>query len=500
MFDDPHPDLFRTVKSDDFLPSIGLWTNLGSLFLVGAVGAAFIFAALIKYNVTVKAPASVRPTGEVRLVQATIQGSVKNILVKENQVVKHSDAIAFIDDSQLQTKKSQLQGSIQQNQLQLTQLDAQIKALEQEVGAETDRSNRVVARAEAELNHTVRDYQEKQVTANSELQEAEANIKIAQNELQKVQLELKSAQADVRATEAALKTAIVKRDRYQTIAKSGSIPQNQLEEAQLAVTQQQQTVLSQKAAVESQKQEILKAKQAVEVAIARRNRALAALNPSNAVISIAQEEIATERATGETNRARLNQQRESLLQRKIQIYSTIDSAQKDLKQIETELQKTIIRTTEAGTILKLELRNPGQVLRLGDAVAQIAPSNAPLIIKARVAAQDISKIRLCKAAQTTECKQGKVQLRVSAYPYPDYGTLKGAVRAITADAITEQSDRTSRAMPYYEVTIQPEKLSLDKGGISYPIQSGMEVIADIIAKEETVLTFILRKARLITDL
>jgi HlyD family secretion protein len=337
-------------------------------------------------------------------------------------------------------------------------------------------------------------------TATSELQEAEANIKIAQDELQKATVELQSAQADVKATEAALQAAIVKRDRYQIIAKSGSIPQNQLEEAQLAVTQQQQAVLSQKASLESQKQEISKAKQGVEAAIARRSRALAALNPSNAVISIAKEKIATERATGGTNLARLKQERENLLQRKIQIHSSTNSAQKDLKQVETELGKTIIRTTEAGTILKLELRNPGQVVRPGDAIAQIAPSHTPLVIKAHVAAQDIGKVRLCKAAQVTECKEGKVQLRVSAYPYPDYGTLKGAVRAVTADAITGVSNRTSPATPYYEVTIQPEKLYLEKGGISYPIQAGMEITSDIIAKEETVLTFILRKARLITDL
>jgi multidrug efflux pump subunit AcrA (membrane-fusion protein) len=91
-------------------------------------------------------------------------------------------------------------------------------------------------------------------------------------------------------------------------------------------------------------------------------------------------------------------------------------------------------------------------------------------------------------------------LRVSAYPYPDYGTLAGAVRAITADAITPQSNAITSHTPYYEVTIQPEKLSLQKDNQSYFIEPGMEVTADIITKEETLLTFILRKARLITDL
>ncbi|MEH2178313.1 HlyD family efflux transporter periplasmic adaptor subunit [Nostoc sp.] len=500
MLSDPHADLLRTIKSEDFLPAIGIWTNFGSFFLVATVGAAITFAAVIKYNVTVKAVANVRPSGEVRLVQSASEGSIKSILVKENQVVKKEDVIATIDDSQLQIKKSQLGGNIQQNQLQLGQLDAQIGTVDEQIKTETDRINGAVASAEAGLRNTQRDYQQRKLTASSQVQEADANIKIASNDLQKVQVELKSAQAQVRANEAALQAAIVKRDRYQIIASSGSIPQNQLEEAQLTVTQQQQAVLSAKASAESQKQEISKAKQAVSVAIAKRNKEIAALNPSNAVISIAKEKIATERASGGTNLARLNQERESLLQRRIQTQNQINDTQKDLKQVETELQKAVIRTTLAGSILKLELRNPGQVVHSGDVIAQIAPTNAALLVKARVASQDIGKVKVCQEQKVSDCKQGKVVLRVSAYPYPDYGTLAGAVRAITADAITPQSNTITSPAPYYEVTIQPQKLFLEKDNQSYFIQPGMEVTADIITKEETLLTFILRKARLITDL
>jgi len=179
----------------------------------------------------------------------------------------------------------------------------------------------------------------------------------------------------------------------------------------------------------------------------------------------------------------------------------INSAQKDIKQLEKELQNTVIRAAETGTILKLELRNSGQVVRPGEPIAQIAPSHAALVVKARISAVDISNIKVCKAGKIADCQQGKVQMRVSAYPYPDYGTLKGAVRAITADAITPQNNNTNtQVAPYYELTIEPEKIDLQKGNQSYPIQPGMEIAADIICQEESVLTFILRKARLLTDL
>ena len=50
------------------------------------------------------------------------------------------------------------------------------------------------------------------------------------------------------------------------------------------------------------------------------------------------------------------------------------------------------------------------------------------------------------------------------------------------------------------VTIEPEKLSLGRGKNLCSLQLGMEGRADIIAREETALQFLLRKSRLMTDL
>ncbi|WP_181357290.1 hypothetical protein [Stenomitos frigidus] len=77
---------------------------------------------------------------------------------------------------------------------------------------------------------------------------------------------------------------------------------------------------------------------------------------------------------------------------------------------------------------------------------------------------------------------------------------------IAPDAIatTHETNSTlisdSAAPPYYEVTIQPETVQLQRGMQAYPIQAGMQVLANIVSREETVLTFILRKARLLNDL
>ncbi len=444
MFSEPNPDLLSPVRSDEFLPPISRWTTLGGLFLLGTCVAALTLAAVTKYNVTVRTAATVRPTGELRIVQAATAGTVKRIAVKENMVVKQGDEIASIDNSRLQTQKSQLEGNIRHNQLELAQISAEISSLDTQRSAESSLMNRTIASAQADLSRNQRDHKDKELTTQADMQEAEAAVELARAEMK----------------------------QYQQLASSGAVAQLQIKE----------------------KEEAFKA------AVAKLERAKATINPSAATVTIANERIAQERAKGESTLATLNKELSTLQSALLKSQNQLSHDVKELQQVGIELSKTLILAPASGTILKLNLRNPGEVVSTGEAIAQIAPSNAALVVKAHVAAQDISKVRVCEQKNVSDCAQGKVQMRVSAYPYPDYGTLKGGVRAISPDALTPENTKAGAAAPYYEVTIQPERAYLVKGDRQYPIQAGMEITTDIISREETVLTFILRKARLITDL
>ncbi|MEH1900579.1 MAG: HlyD family efflux transporter periplasmic adaptor subunit [Nostoc sp.] len=495
-------DFVSPIKTNEFLPPISRWTSFGGMIILGILSLAIPVAAIAKYKVTVKGQAVVRPIGELRIVQATTEGQVMHIYVKQNQVVKKGDAIATIDDSRLQTKKSQLQTNIQQGKLQLVQTYAQIQAFNSQIRAETDRIHRIITGAQAELSGRYREYQDKKITTVSELQEADANIRISERELQIGKEQLKTAQANLRASEAALGAATSKENRYQAVAAVGALSKDQFEEAQLLVKQQQQSVEGQRAAVEGQKQTIERLQQALSATVARRERAQTALNPSNAEVTIATERIAQEKAAGESNKATLEKDRQALVKQKIELEKQLERDTSEFKQIETDLSQTTITATADGIISQLNLRNSGQTLRAGEEVVQIVPSDVAQVLKAAVASEDKNKLKIGQ----------KVQMRVSACPYPDYGTLKGKVQAISPDAITPQKNNSnssndtsvSRQVPtagsYYEVTIEPENMILGKGKNQCHIQLGMEGRVDIISREETVLQFFLRKARLIADL
>lgn len=424
------------IEVNELLPPVSNWTILGGLITVSAIAIATLMATVTQYKVIVKGDATVRPAGELRLVQAAIDGAIVDITVKPNQAVKQGDIMATLNSSQLDTQINQLQTGIQQATLQATQVEAQINALISQIQAETDKIDREQASAQAAYQQNLREYQDRRITTVTEVEEAQAALKLAQAEL----------------------------TRYQELVTSGAISQLQLTEKQAAY----------------------------HTAQAKFKRVQTALNPSHAGVEIASENIAQQQASGKATLAILTKEKQGLIQQKIAINQLLARDRSSLRQLKKDLAATRITATADGIVAKLNLRNPGQTVKAGAEIAQIVPSDSALEIKAKITPQDISKVQL---------KQS-VNLRVSACPYPDYGTLDGIVSNIAADAlVTGNSGNSlmSANQAFYEVSIVPEQLVLVQGDRQCPLQLGMEARADIVTHQETVWQFILRKARLTTN-
>ncbi|MDJ0798751.1 MAG: HlyD family efflux transporter periplasmic adaptor subunit [Calothrix sp. MO_167.B12] len=430
---------------EELLPKVSNWAKLGGLILLGAGGITVLLAATIKYPIAVKTTAIIRPIGEIKIVEAGASGVISHIFVQENQRVTQGTKLAQIENSQLDGKKNQINLNIQQHKLQLTQLNSQLKELNAQIAAETTGIKGAIASARAQLSRTQREYQDKQIVTQAEIQSASAALELAKEEVK----------------------------RYQQLSKTGAVSSLQFKEKE----------------------------KAFKAAQAKLQRAQVGINPNTANLAIAQQNIIQKQAQGESTLASLRKERQSLQQRLIAMTNQLSRYHQELKQVEQDLQKTIIRAPQGGTILKLKLRNPGQVVNPGNAIAQIAPQDADLVVKAKIPVADIRKVNICQAELVKNCQVGKVKMRISAYPYTDYGILKGAVRAITPDAIVPSTEENNPVTgSYYEVTIEPEKPYLQKKSKRYPLKAGMEAKAEIFAKKETLLILLLRKTRLGTNL
>ncbi|MBE9205194.1 HlyD family efflux transporter periplasmic adaptor subunit [Nostoc sp. LEGE 06077] len=592
-FRDLNSEQLPIFDVNEFIPSIGKWITVAGSVMISIVVLGVTLASILKYNVTVKVPATIRPLGELKIVESAITGTVLKIDAKDNQIVKQGQAIAYVDDSQLQNQKSQQQSSIQKGKLQLSQIDAQLSEINLQLAAQTELMNRTILAAQAELSGTERNYQDQRIKAFAEMtqaqtaltlaklqkdrlrreklltttvQETEAALSLArvqrdrlqrekliQSTVQAAETALKIAQQQkdrlqrdqlltvtVQEAEAALQMAKLQRDRLQSIVALGAVPLNLFEEKAQAVKEAEaklvQTKANTKNLLEDKEQAVISAQaklaqaqenaknsleekvQAVKVAETKLEQAKAnakdsleekdqaltiaetnlikvktALNPSDSPVAVASARIQQEQAKKAADIAALKKERETLLQQRTEFHKQLDSTQKQLQQTENDLSKTVIRAPSEGILLQFKLRNPGQIVQPSEAIAQIAPLDAPLQIKARVPAQDIDKV---KANQ-------QVQMQISACPYPDYGTLQGTVTTIAPDALAVQKNVTSPTLqpaPAYEVTIVPQTSFVGRGDRQCHLKPGMEGRADIISRQETVMQFILRKARFIADI
>jgi HlyD family type I secretion membrane fusion protein len=447
------PETLDVARTEEFLPPIGQWLTYGSLAIVLAVGAAIPISGLVKYKITVRAESTVRPAGELRLIQAATEGQIQSIFAKDGQRVEAGEKIATVDDSRLQTRRAQLESNLHHLQMQMVQIDAQVTTLNTQIVAEEGRNRQAVTVAQSTLEQSRREHEDKQVTTETELLAVESELAAAQT---------------------TLAAAKVKRDRYQEIVRQGAVAMLQYDEAQLNVELQEQAVLTAKAKLQ---------------------RTQAMMNPSAAAVDAIAEQVAQAQYGGEAAVAALEREQKALLQQKAELNKQSKQDEQELGQITHELKQTTLRAAVAGTLSQVQLRNVGQMVQAGEIVARIAPSDTPLEVKSAVSTKDISKLELGQ----------HVQMRVSACPYPDYGTLSGVVSQISKDitkpgSSSEASAQSAVAAPaVYEVTVKPDSHVFGRGNKQCTLQMGMDGRADIITKEETVLQFFLRKTRLITD-
>lgn len=250
--------------------------------------------------------------------------------------------------------------------------------------------------------------------------------------------------------------------------------------------QRQALVLQGESAVATAEQEVAKAQAALRLAATEASRyqqlvasgagsvqqmeeKQAAYSVSQANLAQARRAVAEQRSRNGVEQAQLNRQ--------------LSSNQADLRQVGRDLAGTEVRAPVDGVVLSLALRNPRQVVAQGQELARIAPSGGGLVGRVLVPGQEISSLRPGQRAD----------LKVAGCPYPDYGTLPARVQAVAPDATGAAGPNGARA---FEVTLQFDRSELQAGGRSCVLQQGMELEAAITTQQETVLAFVLRKARL----
>lgn len=166
-------------------------------------------------------------------------------------------------------------------------------------------------------------------------------------------------------------------------------------------------------------------------------------------------------------------------------------AQLDLNQAETEYKRvgaesseladqvtrTVIKSPINGIVQKLYVNTVGGVIKPGDNLIEIVPTEGGLLAEAKVKPADIAFIYPGQDAI----------VKVTAYDFAIYGSLHGKVVTISPDTVTDKNDNV-----YYVVKIQTDKKYLGTKEKPLKIIPGMMINVDIVTGQKTVLQYILK--------
>jgi adhesin transport system membrane fusion protein len=134
-----------------------------------------------------------------------------------------------------------------------------------------------------------------------------------------------------------------------------------------------------------------------------------------------------------------------------------------------------------GIVKKVNISTVGGVVKPGEELVEILPIESDLIIEAKIQPLDMSNL-----------KKGLVAyIKLDAYDYSIYGSMKGEVEYISPDALMEQTKGGENI--YYKVKIRIKQDEFkEKLSKNIQIDPGMTVGVDIKTGQRTVLTYLLK--------
>jgi HlyD family secretion protein len=497
------------------------WSRAIVLGIIGVTLGAITWASLATIEQVIPATGQLKPQDTVKDVQAPVDGVVKEVLVKDNTLVKKGQTLVIMDSVATRADLA----ATQQIKLHVTQENAFYRALLQnnltgmdlEVAIQQLRlpwevvalaNNRVALQAEnrmyqaqigeaspADLSREqAARLRSSQFELQSRVQAAQLEIDQLQKQLAQVSLQMYSAQiqllddqkilADLQArnqqaiAEAKKSLSIEQKilGSVTPLLEEGALAKLQIEKQQQAVNDRNKQIIEQQVngSVESDKQ-----KQQIETRQAEIKRFREEKQRLTYLIDQARSRLVNVSAITEKDiYDRIAENNKRLAEIDSQLTKNIVENDKKLNELESQISRAqvtlkyqSIKAPVDGMVFDLKA-TPGYVTPPNQTVPllKIVPKDF-LVAEVNVTNKDIGFVR----------EGMKSEVRIDSFPYSEFGDIKGKVESIGSDALPpNEVDRFYR----FPVRIGLDTQYLKSQNRTIPLQSGMSVTANIKVREK----------------
>ena len=199
-------------------------------------------------------------------------------------------------------------------------------------------------------------------------------------------------------------------------------------------------------------------------------------------VELNKQQSATDKIVYQGDRAIIEAERE-LKQVQSQIIDTnseIVQTKKRISSLQHRSQQNSIEAPFDGTVFQLSIKHPGAVVQASQNLAQIAPKDTPLILKAQM-----------PTSQSGFLQKGMpVKVKFDAYPFQDYGIVEGYVSWISPDSKILQQEQISQQAEIFELEIVLDTCIQTKNKC-IDLTPGQTATAEVIVRQRRLIDFVL---------
>jgi HlyD family secretion protein len=405
--------------------------------LLGLVGAMLVWAALARLDIVAVADGKLVPAGYLKIVQPSEQGVIKEIFVREGELVREGQVLMRMDTALLAADGRALSAEYHTKRLALRRIEAQL-AGKQPV-AEAGDPPELYAQMHAQHGANVAAYQNALAQERSTLERARNDLAAA-NE---VRAKLLAVLPHYREQEKA----------FEKLSKDGFA-------GRLMYTDKQRERIEKEQDLKTQEYTIA----AARATIAQSEKRMAQISADY------QRQLQAERAEAAPQAERLRQ---------------------ELAKQQHRHEMLELRSPQTGTVKDLATHTPGTVVAPGTIMMTIVPEGEKLRAEVWVSNDDIGFVRAAQPAK----------IKLAAFQFQKYGMLEGAVAQVSADATEAPNPNTrsgglaGRDRPAgplaFRTLVDLKVQQLESDGYKYALAPGMQVIAEIHLGDRTVLEYLL---------
>ncbi len=458
---------YGTEELLDALPR--LWTRSMLYFLIVFTSILLPWSMLTKIDETGSARGRLEPKGSTHQLGIPVPGTVRAVNVQEGAMVTAGQVLLELDSDVLEKELQQRQTQLQA----LSDRQAQLKLLKNQlmlaINIQEQQNQAQELEKMSQVNQAQQNLDARQSASHLQRLERQALVEQARQNIN-------STQTTEKLVNSRFNRDVAEVARFRELYEQGAIPQIQLVELE-------------KTAEESQRLHLQAQSDVTQAQLRLReemSRYQATVGQVEADIEQAklrlQEQQSSYKSVVQAGKLALLRSQEQFKDMETQISnlnSEISQTQSQIGSLQIQLQQRIVRSPIDGIVFELPVSRPGPVVDPGQIVAQIAPQNSTLILRAQIPSQNSGFLE----------KGMPVKIKFDAYPYQDYGVMEGRVSWISPNSRVQSSNQGS--IDVFDLDITLDQPYIQAANQRVALTPGQTATAEVVIRQRRVIDFIL---------